>query len=88
MAKRAKTVEGGCHCGAVRYAIAGPPEGSMVCHCRTCRAVSGAPALAWVSVPSRMFEIVRGSPKLYVSSEEIRRQFCGRRSLRRLLHMG
>jgi hypothetical protein len=71
-------LEGGCHCGAVRYAIAGEPEGSMICHCRTCRAVSGAPVVAWISVASDAFEIVRGRAKEYVSSEGVRRQFCGR----------
>jgi hypothetical protein len=71
-------IEGGCHCGAVRYVIAAKPEGSMICHCRTCRAVSGAPVLAWISVRSDAFEIVRGRAKAYVSSEGVRRQFCGR----------
>lgn len=71
-------IEGGCHCGAVRYAISGKPEASMICHCRTCRAVSGAPILAWISVAGDAFEITRGHSKEYVSSDGVRRQFCGR----------
>ena len=78
MAKKPKAIEGGCHCGAVRYAISAKPVGSMICHCRTCRAVSGAPILAWISVPAAKFEIVKGSPKLYPSSADVQRQFCGR----------
>ena len=29
--------EGGCICGAIRYAVSGKPTNSMVCHCQTCR---------------------------------------------------
>lgn len=72
------SIQGGCHCRAVRYAILGKPEGSMICHCRTCRATSGAPVVAWISVAADRFEIVRGRPKAYVSSEGVRRQFCSR----------
>ncbi len=78
MAKKSIRIEGGCHCGAVRYAVSGKPEGSMICHCQTCRRVSGAPVVAWVSVESGKFEIVRGHAKAYVSSGGVRRQFCGR----------
>jgi hypothetical protein len=76
MAKQ--TFEGGCHCGAVRYALFAKPEGSMICHCRTCRGVSGAPFVAWITAPADRFEIVRGHPKEYASSDNVLRQFCGR----------
>lgn len=70
--------EGGCHCGAIRYAMAKKPGGSMICHCKTCRGISGAPVLAWVSVEADAFAITKGGPTRYASSEEIRRQFCAR----------
>jgi hypothetical protein len=73
-----KKIEGGCHCGAVRYALAGPPTHSMICHCRTCRGVSGAPVLAWVSVASADLSFVAGAPQTYRSSPGVVRRFCGR----------
>lgn len=76
MAKR--TIQGGCHCGAVRYALAKKPSASMICHCRTCRGVSGAPVVAWITVARDAFEISRGHPKHYASSDNVLRQFCGR----------
>ena len=43
------TIQGCCHCGAIRYALSADPESSMICHCQTCRRVSGGVAMAWVS---------------------------------------
>jgi hypothetical protein len=71
-------IQGGCHCGAVRYALAKKPEASMICHCSTCRSISGAPVVAWISVSADQFEITRGHPRLYASSKDVQRQFCGR----------
>ena len=68
-------IEGGCHCGAVRYAIAGV-RASMVCHCGTCRRVSGAPVVAWVSVAAGDYRVTRGAPASYASSPGVIRSFC------------
>ncbi len=76
--KSAPRLGGGCHCGAVRYALAKKPSASMICHCRTCRSISGAPVVAWISVDSDAFEVTKGVPKQYVSSSGVLRQFCGR----------
>lgn len=70
------TIEGGCHCGAVRYALSHEPIASMICHCRTCRGVSGAPVLAWISTTREAFSITKGKPAFYASSEKVQRQFC------------
>jgi hypothetical protein len=71
-------IEGGCHCGAVRYALAAQPEASMICHCRTCRAVSGAPVLAWISIAADKFAFTASAPQVYASSPGVQRQFCAR----------
>lgn len=71
------TITGGCHCGAIRYALSAAPTGSMVCHCATCRRISGALVVAWVSVDTDAFAITKGEPALYASSPGIARQFCG-----------
>src|SRR5215210_7210759 len=42
---------GRCLCGAVRYRLASEPFDAGWCHCRTCQLNSGAPAMAFASVP-------------------------------------
>ena len=34
--------EGGCHCGALRYAVSKPPLATYVCHCTDCQRISGS----------------------------------------------
>ena len=34
--------QGGCLCGAVRYAVEGEPYQSGLCHCTTCRKITGS----------------------------------------------
>jgi len=71
-----ETIQGGCHCGAIRYALSAPPTASMICHCRTCQRISGAPVVAWLTVKPTEFAITKGKPKRYASSAKIERQFC------------
>ena len=51
------TYQGGCFCGAIRYAfldvfVAG------YCHCSICRRMSGAPVIAWVNTPRASFRVL------------------------------
>jgi hypothetical protein len=59
----------------VRYAITAV-QASMVCHCRTCQRVAGAPVLAWVSVAADDYRVTKGEPAGYASSPGIARTFC------------
>jgi hypothetical protein len=70
-------LEGGCHCGAVRYRIAPGPADSAYCHCRLCQRASGAPAVAWLTVAGDRFTYIKGAPRAYRSSPEALREFCG-----------
>ena len=70
-------IEGGCHCGAVRYRIEGEPKTHALCHCKDCRRSAGAPMVSWTMFPSAAVRIIAGIPKTYTSSENGRRQFCG-----------
>jgi hypothetical protein len=54
--------EGGCLCGAVRYRIEALPTDIAYCHCRMCQKASGAPAMAWATVPASAFAWTRGRP--------------------------
>lgn len=69
-------VEGGCICGAVRYAVEGRPTNTMVCHCRTCRRVAAAPVVAWVTFPASAFRLQQGSPATFHSTPPVTRTFC------------
>ena len=69
--------DGGCLCGAVRYRIAEPVRFSSMCHCRSCRLATGAPAAAFVGVVRPQFEEVRGARRIFASSPGVRRGFCG-----------
>ncbi len=73
--------EGGCHCGAVRFAVetAGDTEPSprtALCHCADCRRCAGAPAVGWTAVASSTFTVLQGTPAVYRSSELAERSFC------------
>ncbi len=69
-------LKGGCYCGAVRYETAAEPQQRTVCHCTTCRGTSGAPFVAWFSVPAGSFRFVAGEAARFRSSEQATRTFC------------
>jgi len=68
--------EGGCHCGAVRFAVSGEAMRVGLCHCTDCRRHAGAPMVAWAIVGEDQFQVLRGAPVAYASSEQGRRHFC------------
>ncbi len=70
------SLEGGCICGATRYAVDGEPTNTMICHCQSCRRVAAAPVVAWVTFAKTRFAWLRGQPTTFNSSEPVRRTFC------------
>ena len=68
---------GGCHCGAIRYSIDGEPVVHALCHCEDCRRHAGAPMVGWLMLPEAALSVSKGTPKVYNSSENGRRRFCG-----------
>lgn len=71
------TQTGGCHCGAVRYEVAGPPQDVMLCHCRDCQKSAGAPAVAFAAFPEANLQVTQGVPIEFNSSGAAFRSFCG-----------
>jgi hypothetical protein len=69
-------VRGGCFCGAVRYEAQGEPSNKSICHCRSCRAFSSAPAVPWTTFERKGFRFTKGRPKTFKSSRPARRTFC------------
>lgn len=69
-------VTGGCHCGAVRYELEGEALTHALCHCSDCRRSAGAPMVGWTMYPVAALKLVKGTPRVYQSSEHGRRLFC------------
>jgi hypothetical protein len=67
---------GGCLCGAVRYRATAMLRTDL-CHCRMCQKASGAPVVAWLTVPGDAFSFTQGQPVAYQSSARAFRHFCG-----------
>lgn len=65
---------GSCLCGAIKYEIVGRPSNGTVCHCDGCRRASGAPAVAWLTVPRDAWR-VSGSLR-YVVAPNPRQGTC------------
>jgi len=68
---------GGCYCGAVRYAIIGPPDWSGHCHCRSCQMASGGAFMTWAKVAAKNFSVTDGKVKYCEKTPDIKRGFCG-----------
>ncbi|MBO9355076.1 aldehyde-activating protein [Bordetella petrii] len=71
---------GGCHCGAIRYAITAEPMMAATCHCRDCQYASGgAPAHALVVAPTAL-QVLQGRAHEYSyrgdSGNTVIRSFC------------
>ena len=60
-----RVLEGGCQCGAVRYAVTGAPEAIYVCHCLECRKQSASAFGISVSVPRTALRLTRGTPRFW-----------------------
>ncbi|MEZ0471842.1 GFA family protein [Luteimonas salinilitoris] len=69
-------LKGQCFCGAVRYEAGDTPSQETACHCSVCRHTSGAPFVAWFTVPAMAFRFTSGRPASFRSSAHGTRMFC------------
>ena len=67
---------GGCHCGAVRYTVAGELRDVVYCHCTQCRKQTGHFVAATRCEDKDL--LIEGAEKLtwYDASPDARRGFC------------
>jgi len=72
------TLQGGCHCGAVRYEISGEAKHVALCHCNDCRKSSGAPMVSWAAFPEDAFTVTKGDITTFNSSGKTIRGFCAK----------
>ena len=75
----AKSFQGGCSCGAVRYECSADPVFTANCHCRDCQRASGGGFVSVLGVPSAALAI-SGNVKYFDvkgdSGNPVSRGFC------------
>jgi hypothetical protein len=73
-------VDGGCHCGNIRFEADVDPTTVVVCHCTDCQTFSGSAFRTVVQTRPGTFALLAGTPTVYVKTAESgnRRQqtFC------------
>jgi len=63
-------IDGGCHCGNIRYEAEIDPEKVIVCHCTDCQAMSGTAYRTVVFVPESQFNLLNGDLTRYVKTAD------------------
>ena len=72
-------LEGGCYCGALRYAAEGKPVLKAQCHCRECQYISGGGPNLFMLMPPEGFAYTKGAPKQFRRADlanAVTREFC------------
>ena len=72
-------LQGGCYCGAVRYAVSGDPLFKGQCHCRECQYISGGHPNLVMGVPEPGFKYTKGTAKGFQRKDlpdPVTREFC------------
>lgn len=74
-------IDGGCHCGQIKFRAEIDPEQVEICHCTDCQTLSGSAYRTVVPAEANSFELISGKPKLYAKTAEDGSQrlqaFCG-----------
>ena len=63
-------IDGGCHCGSIRYEAEINPDNVRLCHCTDCQVMSGSAFRVVVQAPRAGFKLLKGTPKTYVKTAE------------------
>jgi hypothetical protein len=57
-------LEGGCHCGALRYEVGAAPAMVYNCHCKYCQKISGSAFNVSVTIIETSFAFTAGKPAI------------------------
>ena len=73
-------LEGGCYCGALRFAAEGEPMMKAQCHCRECQYITGGGPNFFIAMPAAGYGYTKGEPAKFARSDlerPVTREFCG-----------
>jgi hypothetical protein len=72
------TLQGSCLCGGVQFEVEDPPETLSVCHCASCKKLSGGAGTVNAGVPPAAIRILSGEDLLqtYQPPEGSAKTFC------------
>jgi hypothetical protein len=62
--------QGGCLCGAIRYAAGAEPLHVTFCHCKFCQRATGSAYMVEPIFQKKSFEIISGTPATYALASE------------------
>jgi hypothetical protein len=80
-------LNGGCLCGAVRYQLQSMPFEAGYCHCELCRRSTGAPVVAFATVPLEDFVLTGAEPRRRRSTDFGERWFCAECGTQLAMHV-
>jgi hypothetical protein len=63
-------IDGGCHCGLIRYEAEIDPEKVQICHCTDCQTLTGSAYRVTVPAQPGTFKLLGGQPKAYIKTAE------------------
>lgn len=63
-------VDGGCHCGSIRYEAEVDPATFVICHCTDCQTLTGSAFRTVVATYAGAFKLLSGMPTVYVKTGE------------------
>ena len=63
-------IDGGCHCGHIKYEAEIDPNDVRICHCTDCQTLTGSAYRITVAAPKAGFKLLAGQPKIYVKTAE------------------
>ena len=73
-------VDGGCHCGHIRFEAEIDPAWVVLCHCTDCQTLSGSAFRTVVPTNAGTFRLLSGTPRVYVkvgdSGNKREQTFC------------
>lgn len=61
-------IDGGCHCGAIRYEAEIDPDDVVICHCTDCQTLSGSAFRTVVPAREGSFRLLAGELRVYVKT--------------------
>jgi hypothetical protein len=63
-------IDGGCHCGSIRFEAEVDPATVVICHCTDCQTFSGSAFRTVVQTKPGTFALLSGAPRVYVKTAE------------------